>query len=33
VPASQRAIRMTEEGVPALLELMTAKEISFSVFG
>ncbi|MDQ3694562.1 MAG: thiamine pyrophosphate-requiring protein [Chloroflexota bacterium] len=32
VPAIQRAIRQTEEGTPALLEFLTAKEIEFSVF-
>ncbi|MBA2519610.1 MAG: thiamine pyrophosphate-requiring protein [Chloroflexia bacterium] len=32
VPAIQRAVRQTEEGTPALLEFLTAKEIEFSVF-
>jgi thiamine pyrophosphate-dependent acetolactate synthase large subunit-like protein len=32
VPAIKRAIRATEEGSPALLEFITAKEISFSLF-
>ena len=32
VPAIQRAIRATEDGTPALLEFITAKEISFSMF-
>jgi acetolactate synthase-1/2/3 large subunit len=32
VPAIQRAIRQTEEGTPALLEFITAKEITFSTF-
>jgi acetolactate synthase-1/2/3 large subunit len=32
VPAIKRAIRQTEEGTPALLEFLTAKEITFSVF-
>ena len=32
VPALRRAIRQTHEGTPALLELLTAKEIAFSVF-
>ena len=33
VPAIQRAIRQTQEGTPALLEFITAKEITFSTFG
>jgi len=32
VPAIKRAIRETEAGNPALLEFITAKEITFSVF-
>ncbi len=32
VPAIKRGIQKTEEGVPALLEFLTAKEITFSVF-
>lgn len=32
VPAIKRAIRKTDEGVPALLEFITAKEIEVSVF-
>ncbi|MBA2276255.1 MAG: thiamine pyrophosphate-requiring protein [Chloroflexia bacterium] len=32
VPAIERAIRQTREGTPALLEFLTAKEITFSVF-
>ncbi len=32
VPAIRRAIRKTEEGTPALLEFLTAQEITFSVF-
>jgi thiamine pyrophosphate-dependent acetolactate synthase large subunit-like protein len=32
IPAIKRAIRQTEEGIPALLEFITAKEITFSVF-
>ena len=32
VPAIQRAIRQTEEGTPALLEFITAQEITFSTF-
>ncbi|MBI2940985.1 MAG: thiamine pyrophosphate-requiring protein [Chloroflexi bacterium] len=32
VPAIQRAIRQTQEGTPALLEFITAKEIEYSVF-
>jgi acetolactate synthase-1/2/3 large subunit len=32
VPAIERAIRATEEGTPALLEFITAKEIEFSLF-
>ena len=32
VPAIQRAIRQTQEGTPALLEFITAQEITFSTF-
>jgi thiamine pyrophosphate-dependent acetolactate synthase large subunit-like protein len=32
VPALKRAIRATEEGTPALVEFITAKEIAFSLF-
>ncbi len=32
VPAIRRGIRKTQEGVPALLEFITAKEIEFSLF-
>jgi acetolactate synthase-1/2/3 large subunit len=32
IPAIKRAICATEEGTPALLEFITAKEISFSMF-
>ena len=32
VPAIKRGIRKTEEGVPVLLEFITAKEIEFSLF-
>ncbi|HET9000125.1 MAG TPA: thiamine pyrophosphate-requiring protein [bacterium] len=32
VPAITRAVKKTQEGVPALLEFITAKEIEFSVF-
>ena len=32
VPAIMRGIRKTEEGIPALLEFITAKEIEFSLF-
>jgi thiamine pyrophosphate-dependent acetolactate synthase large subunit-like protein len=32
VPAIRRGIRKTQEGVPVLLEFMTAKEIDFSMF-
>jgi acetolactate synthase-1/2/3 large subunit len=32
IPAIQRAIRQTQDGVPALLEFMTAKELAVSVF-
>ena len=31
-PAIRRGIRKTEEGVPALLEFMTSKEIDYSLF-
>jgi thiamine pyrophosphate-dependent acetolactate synthase large subunit-like protein len=32
VPAIKRAIKMTQEGTPALLEFLTAKEIQYSIF-
>jgi len=32
IPAIRRAIRKTQEGVPVLLEFLTAKEIEFSMF-
>ena len=32
IPAIKRAIRKTREGIPALLEFITAKEIEFSLF-
>jgi len=32
IPAIQRAIRKTQDGVPALLEFLTAQEIEFSLF-
>ena len=32
IPALKRGIRKTEEGIPALLEFMTSKEIDFSFF-
>ncbi|HYM68068.1 MAG TPA: thiamine pyrophosphate-requiring protein [bacterium] len=32
VPAIQRAVRKTQEGIPALLEFITAKEIEYSIF-
>lgn len=32
IPAIQRAIRKTQDGIPALLEFLTAKEIEFSMF-
>jgi thiamine pyrophosphate-dependent acetolactate synthase large subunit-like protein len=32
VPAIRRAIKMTQEGTPALLEFITAKEIQYSIF-
>jgi len=32
VPAIQRALRQVEDGTPALLEFITAKEITFSIF-
>jgi thiamine pyrophosphate-dependent acetolactate synthase large subunit-like protein len=32
VPAIKRAIRATEEGTPSLLEFITAKEITFSLY-
>jgi acetolactate synthase-1/2/3 large subunit len=31
VPAIKRAIRATQEGTPALVECITAKEITFSI--
>jgi acetolactate synthase-1/2/3 large subunit len=31
-PAIARAVRQTEDGTPALLEFITAKEIDYSVF-
>ena len=31
IPAIQRAIRKTQEGVPVLLEFLTAKEIEYSI--
>jgi thiamine pyrophosphate-dependent acetolactate synthase large subunit-like protein len=33
VPAIQRGIKMTQDGTPALLEFITAKEIQYSIFG
>jgi acetolactate synthase-1/2/3 large subunit len=33
VPAIKRAIRKTEEGVPALLEFITEKAVDFSLYG
>jgi len=32
VPAIKRAIRKTQDGIPALLEFLTAQEIEFSLF-
>ena len=32
IPAIKRGIQKTEEGVPTLLEFITAKEIDFSMF-
>jgi thiamine pyrophosphate-dependent acetolactate synthase large subunit-like protein len=32
VPAIQRAVRQTQEGIPALLEFMTSREIEYSIF-
>jgi acetolactate synthase-1/2/3 large subunit len=32
VPAIKRAIKMTQEGTPALLEFITAQEIQYSIF-
>jgi acetolactate synthase-1/2/3 large subunit len=32
IPAIQRGIRKTQEGVPALLEFLTGKEIEYSIF-
>jgi thiamine pyrophosphate-dependent acetolactate synthase large subunit-like protein len=32
VPAIKRAIKMTEEGTPALLEFITGKEIQYSIY-
>jgi acetolactate synthase-1/2/3 large subunit len=32
VPAIERGISQTREGIPALLEFITAKEITFSTF-
>jgi thiamine pyrophosphate-dependent acetolactate synthase large subunit-like protein len=32
VPAIRRAIKVTEEGTPALLEFITAKEIQYSIY-
>jgi acetolactate synthase-1/2/3 large subunit len=32
VPAIRRAIKVTQEGTPALLEFITAKEIQYSIF-
>jgi len=32
-PAIKRAIRKTEEGVPALLEFITEKAVDFSLYG
>jgi acetolactate synthase-1/2/3 large subunit len=32
VPAIERAVAKTREGTPALLEFITQKEISFSIF-
>jgi thiamine pyrophosphate-dependent acetolactate synthase large subunit-like protein len=32
VPAIKRAIKTTQEGMPALLEFITGKEIQYSIF-
>jgi thiamine pyrophosphate-dependent acetolactate synthase large subunit-like protein len=32
VPAIKRAIKMTQEGTPALLEFITAQEIQYSIY-
>ena len=32
VPAIKRAIKITQEGTPALLEFITAKEIQYSIY-
>ena len=32
VPAIRRAVRKTQDGIPALLEFITSKEIDYSVF-
>ena len=32
IPAIKRGIQQTQEGKPALLEFITAKEITFSLF-
>lgn len=32
IPAIKRALRRTQEGIPALLECLTAKEIQYSIF-
>jgi acetolactate synthase-1/2/3 large subunit len=32
IPAIRRAIKMTQEGTPALLEFITAKEIQYSIY-
>jgi acetolactate synthase-1/2/3 large subunit len=32
IPAIRRGIQQTQEGTPALLEFITAKEITFSIF-
>jgi len=32
IPAIQRAIRATEEGKPALLEILTSQELDCSIF-
>lgn len=32
VPAIQRAVRKTQDGIPALLEFVTAQEIEYSIF-
>src|SRR5213592_2233055 len=33
IPAIKRAVRKTEEGVPALLEFITEKAVDFSIYG